>query len=70
MPRAAACAMMPARSSRPSRSMVSTARSARSARIVATAAAIGTAENQNEPVTKIRLAPSRYALLPSTAASG
>ena len=37
--------------------------------MVATAAAIGTAENQNEPVTKTCFAPPRNASLPSTAAS-
>ena len=36
--------------------------------MVAMAAAIGTAENQNEPVTKTFFAPSRNASLPSTAA--
>ena len=38
--------------------------------MVAIAAAIGTAENQNEPVTNTCRAPSRNASLPSTAASG
>ena len=40
-----------------------------SASIVAIEAAIATAENQNEPVTKICWAPSRKRSLPVTAAS-
>ena len=51
------------------RCIASMAFSSFSAVMVAMAAAMGTAENQNEPVTKTFFAPSRNASLPSTAAS-
>ena len=50
--------------------MAGTAPSSRTAVSVATAAAIGTDWNQNEPVTKMRAAASAYGAEPRTAASG
>ena len=50
--------------------MPAMASSARSALIVAIAAAMADAENQNDPVTKTLPAPSRNRSLPRTAASG
>lgn len=50
--------------------MAGTAPSSRMAVIVATAAAIGTAWYQNDPVTKIREAAAPRLSVPRTAASG
>ena len=62
--------MIPSRSAVPLRCIASMAFSSFSAPMVAMAAAMGTAENQNEPVTYGMVAPSRSASLPVMAAIG